>query len=75
MSMQFRDDCDYALLVPTSMGVRLTPAQSQIAGYSPRALRGNNLGVIVDRDQFPAQWTRPTPYMQSVKQQVPAWAM
>lgn len=29
MTMKFRPDCDYALLVPTSMGVRLTPAHNQ----------------------------------------------
>ena len=27
--IKFRQDCDYALLVPTSMGVRLTPADGQ----------------------------------------------
>lgn len=29
MSMELREDCDYALLVPTSMGFRLTPANRQ----------------------------------------------
>jgi len=29
MSLEFRKDCAYALLVPTSMGVRLTPAVRQ----------------------------------------------
>lgn len=29
MSMKFRSDCKYSLLVPTSMGVRLTPVGSQ----------------------------------------------
>jgi 2-dehydro-3-deoxygluconokinase len=29
MTMDFREDCDYALLVPSSMGVRLTPANAQ----------------------------------------------
>ena len=29
MSIELRTDCDYALLVPTSMGVRLTPAARQ----------------------------------------------
>ena len=29
MSIKFRDDCKYALLVPTSMGVRLTPVNGQ----------------------------------------------
>ncbi len=29
MTMQLRDNCDYALLVPTSMGVRLTPTAGQ----------------------------------------------
>jgi len=29
MSISFRNDCRYALLVPTSMGVRLTPAAGQ----------------------------------------------
>ena len=29
MSIQLRDGCEYALLVPTSMGVRLTPANGQ----------------------------------------------
>jgi 2-dehydro-3-deoxygluconokinase len=29
MSLTFRDDCCYDLLVPTSMGVRLTPADAQ----------------------------------------------
>ncbi len=29
MSMKFREDCRYSLLVPTSMGVRLTPVANQ----------------------------------------------
>ncbi len=29
MSIEFRQDCDYSLLVATSMGVRLTPANGQ----------------------------------------------
>ncbi len=29
MSIELRDDCQYALLVPTSMGVRLTPMNGQ----------------------------------------------
>ena len=29
MSIHLRDNCKYALLVPTSMGVRLTPVNSQ----------------------------------------------
>lgn len=29
MSIEFRDDCAYALVIPTSMGVRLTPAARQ----------------------------------------------
>ena len=28
----FREDCTYALLVPTSMGVRLTPVAAQAVG-------------------------------------------
>ena len=27
--MEFRKDCKYALIVPTSMGVRITPADRQ----------------------------------------------
>jgi 2-dehydro-3-deoxygluconokinase len=29
MTIEFREDCDYSLLVPTSMGVRLTPTNGQ----------------------------------------------
>ena len=29
MTIEFRKDCDYSLLVPTSMGVRLTPTNGQ----------------------------------------------
>ena len=29
MKIEFRKDCDYSLIVPTSMGVRLTPANGQ----------------------------------------------
>ncbi len=29
MSIELRDDCAYAMLVPTSMGVRITPTQGQ----------------------------------------------
>jgi hypothetical protein len=29
MSLQLREDCTYALLVPTSMGVRITPVNRQ----------------------------------------------
>jgi len=29
MAIEFREDCDYALLVPTSMGLRLTPPNGQ----------------------------------------------
>ncbi|MCK5198326.1 MAG: hypothetical protein KAR21_08245, partial [Spirochaetales bacterium] len=29
MSINLRDNCKYALLVPTSMGVRLTPVSGQ----------------------------------------------
>jgi 2-dehydro-3-deoxygluconokinase len=29
VKIELRDDCDYALLVPTSMGVRMTPADGQ----------------------------------------------
>ena len=29
MTIELRDDCAYALLIPTSMGVRLTPENGQ----------------------------------------------
>jgi len=34
MTMELRENCDYALLVPTSMGLRITPANGQSVHYS-----------------------------------------